>query len=105
MDILLRDNSNNEVYWVRNYRIEVTEGSDSTGDYTDIVISGQFYNPDHGYITISTQTPIRVYDTDGGITKARLTFVSSTTYQVVADTDGDGDFDDYDSGVLLWANL
>ena len=110
-----RDNSTNKVYWVQNYTIELTE---ETG-YVDIDVSGRFYHPDHGYITITTSPPLRINDGDeypfqgvivvegkdgtaGGPTRARLTVIDNSEYQVEADTDGDGFYDDYDSGVLNW---
>ena len=115
MTMLLRDNSANKVYWVQSYTIELTE---ETG-YVDIDVSGRFYHPDYGYVTISTPTPLRINDGDdypfqgilvvegedgtaGGPTRARLTVIDNSEYQVEADTDGDGFYDDYDSGVLNW---
>lgn len=113
LDVFVRYNTDgNPVYWVRDYTLIVTEGS----GFVDLQISGIFYNPVEGYVTVSTDTPISVNDGDdypssgvlvitgGGDTKAKLTFVSSTTYRVEADTDGDGTYD-YNSGDLLWADL
>lgn len=114
MTMLLRDNSTSKVYWVQDYTIEATEGV----GYVDIDVSGRYYDPDYGYVTFTTPTPFRIYDDDdypsegvlvvtgntgiaGGSTMARLTALSSTTYQVEADTNGDG-FYDWDSGVLNW---
>lgn len=104
--MLLRDNSTNKVYWVQNYTIEVTEGM----NYVEIEVLGTFYHPDYGYITISTPTPLRIYDADEypsqgvivvegkdgvalGPTRARLTVIDNTAYQVDADTNGDGTYD------------
>ena len=67
---------------------------------------------------ISNPTPFRIYSSDekpsqgvlvvdgktgiaGGSSKARLTVVSSTTYTVEADTDGDGAYD-WNSGIKSW---
>ena len=114
MTMLLQDNSTGKVYWVQNYTMTVTEGA----NYVDIELSGRYYDPDYGYINITTTTPFRIYDVDdypsdgvlvvtgntgigGGSTMARLTALSSTTYQVEADTNGDGSYD-WDSGVLYW---
>lgn len=113
MTIWIKDSRINRVYWVKDYRLELTEGV----GYVDIDISGRFYHPDHGYVTLSTEEMLRLYDGDeypssgvlvvtgGGNTRARLEYISSTTYQVLADTDGDGLYDDYDSGVSNWADL
>jgi len=35
-------------------------------------------------------------------TKALLTFLNSTEFRVEADTDGDGLYNDYNSGSLWW---
>ena len=116
MTILIKDSSINRVYWVKDYRLAITEGV----GYADIDISGRFYHPEHGYVTLSTEQVLRLYDLDdypssgillitgktgaeGGKTKARITFHSSSTYQVEADTNGDGLYDDY--GVSNWADL
>ena len=54
-----------------------------------------------------TITPVghRVEGTQGGNTKARLNFLSATEFLVEADTDGDGLYDDYSSGTLLWSDI
>jgi hypothetical protein len=113
--MLLQDNSTSKVYWVQDYTIEATEGA----GYVDIEVSGRYYDPDHGYVTFTTPTPFRIYDaydypsqgvlvitgntgSEGGPTRARLEALSPTTYRVQADTDGDGFYDDYDSGILYW---
>ncbi|NIO04022.1 MAG: hypothetical protein GTN74_05245 [Proteobacteria bacterium] len=117
MDMLLSDNSTGKVYWIANYNISVTEGL----DYTDVEISGRYYDPDYGYINIYTEEPLRFYLYDawpsqgalvaegeigieGSPTKARLTALSSTTYQVEVDINGDGAYD-WSSGILTWSNL
>ena len=109
-DIFLRNNTTLEVFWVYNYSITAVEGQ----GYEDISFSGRFYHPTYGYVDISTTTPIRMYDGDiwpsqgvivvsgTGGTGARLIAAISFTYMVEADTDGDGNFDDYDSGWLSW---
>ena len=117
MTILIKDSSINRVYWVKDYRLAITEGV----GYVDIEISGRFYHPDHGYVTLSTEQMLRLYDlddypssgellitgktgSDGAKTKARITFHSSSTYQVEADTNGDGSYD-FDTGVSNWSDL
>lgn len=113
MDMLLQDGASEEVYWADDYLINVWDDS----GYTDYSITGRSYHPDYGYVDVTTPTPFRIYDTDDyptqgvleiqgqGNTMARLTALTNTTYQVIADTNGDGDFidpDDYDSGTLNW---
>jgi hypothetical protein len=112
MSVLVRDESTGKVYWVKDYTMTVTEGA----TYVDVELSGTYYDPDYGYVILTTPTPLRIYEDHywpsqgvlvvegeigamGGNTKARLTFLSSITYQVEADTNGDGEYD-WDSGVL-----
>ncbi len=83
--------------------------------------SGRYYDPDEGYVVVSTDTPFVIYDDDdgplqgllvitgdtgseGGRTKAWIEALSSTTFQVKADTDGDG-FYDWESGDLDWSDF
>ena len=78
--------------------------------------SGRYYDLDEGYVVVSTDSPFRVYDGDDwpsegvlvvtgdGSTKARLTVLTSTTFRVEADTDGDGSYD-FDSGDLNWSDF
>jgi hypothetical protein len=113
MDLLLKDNSTEKVYWVK-YSMTLVEGP----NYVEFEMSGTYYDPDYGYVVLSTEVPFVVHDGEdwpsecvlvvtgdtgvaGGSTKARLSALSSTTYQVVADTNGDGQYD-WDSGILFW---
>lgn len=113
MDLLLKDNSTGKVYWVK-YSMTLVEGP----NYVEFEMSGTYYDPDYGYVVLSTEVPFVVYDGEdwpsegvlvvtgdtgiaGGSTEARLTVLSSTTYQLEADTDGDGQYD-WDSGILFW---
>jgi len=83
--------------------------------------SGRYYDPDEGYVVVSTEEAFVIYDGDdwplqgvlvitgdtgseGGRTKARLTVLTSTTFRVEADTDVDGSYD-WDSGVLDWSDF
>lgn len=117
MTMLLKDNNTAKVYKLENYTMTLT-GSVSHVDFDG---SGTYFDPDYGYVTISTDAPFRIYDSDvwpsegilvatgntgiaGGSTMARLTALSSTTYQVDADTTGDGAYD-WNSGILNWSDL
>jgi hypothetical protein len=114
IDILLRDNTNRKVYWVNNYIIALWVGS----NYVDFQVSGKYYHPDYGYVSISTSTTFRIYfgatwpsqgilildgktGIAGGSTRAQLTVLSSTTYQVEADANGDSIYE-WNSGPLNW---
>lgn len=105
-DTYLKDNATNTVFWAHNYVMYITEGVDGIGSYLDVEItSGKYYEPDYGYVTISTQTPFRVYDLDlwpssgvmvvtgTGNTKVRLTAISNTQCQIDADLDGDDTYE------------
>jgi hypothetical protein len=110
IDIRVRDNSTGKVYWANDYSITLVEES----GYVEFEISGRYYDPDYGYVDFHTETPFHIDDGDEwpsagvlivegeGGTEARLTALSSTTYIVDVDTDGDGTYD-WDSGVLNWS--
>lgn len=114
MEMRLRDNSTGKVYWVNNFVMTVSVAS----DYVQFGLSGRFYDPDYGYVEISTPTLFRIDSGQdwpsqgvmiftgktgiaGGSTKARLTVNSATTFVVDADTNGD-DIYDWTSGNLNW---
>jgi hypothetical protein len=113
-DMKVRQSSNGPVCWLNNYSVQVTG--------TQMEISGRYYNPEHGYVTITTIEPLTIASYEqfpssgeieftgatgpgGNPTKARLIAISSTQCQVIADTDGDGELDDYDSDVIFWTEL
>ena len=110
VDLRLRDNNTQEVIWARNYSLTVVDDP----AFEEITFSGTFYHPVHGYVTVSTTTPFRINFGDtwpsqgvlevtgSGGSKAILTADATFQYRVQADTDGDGFFDDYDSGWLDW---
>jgi len=92
MDLLLKDNSTGKVYWVK-YSMTLVEGP----NYVEFEMSGTYYDPDSGYVVLSTDIPFVVYDGEdwpsegvlvvtgdtgvaGGKTKARLTALSSICY-------------------------
>lgn len=107
MTLLLRDNSDNKVYRMTDYIIHMSAES----DYIEIGVTGKFYHPDYGFVDVSTTSPFRIYSGDGydpsegvlvlegstglagGSTLARLTALSASTYEIAADTDGDGSYD------------
>lgn len=116
LDAKMKDNNTGEVYWYENFVLTYTEAT----TYDQFSISGRFFEPNHGYVNLNTTTAF-ITNTDedypsqgvlvttgaagseGGSTKAMLTALSSSTYNVQADTNGDGTYD-YDSGVLNWAD-
>ncbi len=98
MDIRLRNDADQKVYWLRDLTMTVTE----SGNHEDITMSGRYYDPDAGYVLISTPEPLRTsffddwpesgfLQADGrDNTWARLTAENADTYRITADTDGDG---------------
>ncbi len=116
MSMLIQDGTG-KVYQVQGYTLAMTEGISDTS----LTVSGTFFHPDHGSVTVSTEQEFVVNNTDdypssgillvtgdtgiaGGATKARLVTVDSTSYYVEADTNGDGTYD-YNSGNLPWSEV
>jgi len=103
-----------ESYWLKDLIIQLTLGL----DYIEIINSkGRYYDPEYGYVVIVIEEEIRISDSDlwpssgsmllmGALgTKVRLTFLSANEYLVEADTDGDGAYDDYNSGTQKWVDF
>ena len=113
MSFVFKDNNSNQTYKYENFVYEYTEGA----GFVDMTLSGRFYHHDYGYVTLSTGSPLRIYGNDlwpssGSViatgdlgTKARLRINDSSSFIVEADTDGDGSYDDYSSGAILWSSL
>lgn len=112
-DFLLKDTASSKVYWASNFVMNVTIAT----SYVDVNLSsGAYYDPDYGYVTITTPTPFRVYDVDAwpssgvivvtgtGNTKARLTTIDNTQCQIDADLDGDGTYE-WGPNTYNWADL
>jgi hypothetical protein len=126
MNVLMRDKNTGKVYRFDNLIIDATDGMDVEGDFTQVSLTGRYFDPDYGYVDITTPTLIKIYwiyewptsgvveifganGIFGGSTKARLTAIDNTLCRVEADVDGDGAYtgapNDYDSGFLSWINL
>jgi hypothetical protein len=80
-----------------------------------ISLSGRYYDPDFGYVDVSTTIPfILDYDAEwpisgellcsGAGSAAILTVIDATSYIVDADRNGDGVYE-YNVGPFLWADL
>jgi hypothetical protein len=109
----VRDNATGKTYKIENYVVTETEGF----DWTETTLSsGSYFHPDYGYVTLSTIVPFRLYWSDFGpvtgqlqITGANgshalLTSISTTLYEVTADTDGNGTYE-WSSGPLKWSDV
>jgi hypothetical protein len=111
LEMKMKDNSG-EVFWVNNYVLNISEDV----DYFDIEATGRFYNPTYGYVDLSTITPLRTNNNNewpssgelqivgGEDTKARLIAIDENTCRIIADTNGDANYD-YDSGQMNWNDL
>jgi hypothetical protein len=98
---------------IKNYVITI---DDSNAGYVETEMSGTFYFPDYGYVTLSTPETLMIFDGDewpySGIlvvegkdnTKAKITAINELTCTVEADVDGDDDYE-WDSGVMDWEDL
>jgi hypothetical protein len=115
---VLKDASTGKTFWLKDFAIKALRGN----GFVDIELNGRYYDHDYGYVDVITEEPFRVYDNEdwpatgilamqgaegeqGGNTMARLVVLEEGSYQIEADTDGDGSFDDYNSGPLYWADI
>jgi hypothetical protein len=95
MSVVLTDNASGRTYWVKEFTLVQTG--------TSLTVTGTYYDPIHGYVIISTVTPLTVstFDstpTSGQLlfsgsngTKARLTFASASS-TVEVDAAGNGTY-------------
>ena len=119
MSFVFQDNNLLDSYWLKDLILEFADVLNSFEIYS---ASGRFYDPEFGYVDLSIENFIQINDGDrwpasgtmiligeqgpqGGNTKARLTFLNANEFVVEADTDGDGLYDDYTSGTLLWSEI
>lgn len=114
----LKDNITGRIYRMTNMVLEASEGL----GFFDVVFSGKYEDSDYGSVVVSTEEALRFFDSDdwpssgiliatgdtgieGGATKARMFVLNDTAFQVDADTDGDGLYDDYSSGAVSWDEI
>jgi hypothetical protein len=114
LNIVITDNSTGKTYWMQDYRIEVEYDRDT--QY--VSVSGLFYDYDYGYVVLSTELPLLYYYNDnfpssgiikatgaqgsaGGNTWALLSALSSSTYYMLVDTDGNR-YADWKTDTLYW---
>jgi len=95
MSIVLSDNSSSHTYWMKDFTFTLTGNS--------LTITGTYYDHVHGYVVVSTITPLTALSIDAeptsgqllfsgsNGTKARLTFTSGSP-TVEADTSGNGTY-------------
>jgi len=110
ISFIIKDVNLAKTYKVDNLVYQYTYGS----GYFSYTLTGRYYDHDYGYVEMTTDTAFKVYTSnilpsegililtgDNG-TVAKLIVINETSFYVVADTDGDSNFDDFDSGYLYW---
>ncbi|MFH1155192.1 MAG: hypothetical protein V1793_15380 [Pseudomonadota bacterium] len=110
MDLSLTDDTTGKTYVLDQFTVSLSGLVSSVLTFT---LSGAFTDPDNGTFSIQTTTPFKMNKTDflpyQGVlliiaadnSKAELTVLSTTSYEVRADTNGDGTYD-FDTGVRSW---
>ena len=106
LNLLLRDDNANKTYQFENYVITVTEDSPTIG-FDTVVVTGNVYHPDYGFVVVTTPTPVEFYSgaldsppltgvvlltgANGtvGPTTATFTFIDATSFTAAVDEDGD----------------
>jgi len=116
LNMVMLDNSTDKTYRAENFVMTVTDNLTSVS----MTIVGRLYDPDYGYVDITTPTPLVISSGDtypssgvllatgsngssGGPAKVKLTVLSNTSYQIEIDEDGDGTYEYLDTG--NWADL
>ena len=110
MDVVMSDDATGLSIWLNDFEVLTVLGD----GYVDITLSGRFYESEHGFVTISTISPLRVVDfdlwpssgeyiLDGDDSSAHVDVLSNTTFQLSVDEDGDGNYDYTES--LLWESF
>lgn len=99
LDYVLRDNLNLKTYWVDNYVAQITYGPVND----EVLLTGRYYDPDLGYVDISTLSPLLISLNpmpNGGIllfsgqaSQARLSFTPGQTNLLEIDGNNDGLFE------------
>lgn len=55
MDVVLQDGVSGKIYWIHDYMVTLRWAY----NYYDVELSGQYFDPDEGYVDIRTEQPIR----------------------------------------------
>lgn len=114
INLVSKDNNTQKVYKLENYVAVV----DDLVDEVSAVVSGKYYDPDYGYVDISTESTFYRLETEnhpyagslvvtgevgasGGNAKARITVNDSTSYWIDVDADGDGTYE-WHSDTIYW---
>jgi len=119
LNLMLRLDNENVTFKFEDYVSTVIVNSPT--DYDTVVVAGNVYHPDFGFVVVTTPTPVQFYtdSLDGpplsgvvlltgangtaGLTTATYTFIDFNFFEIAVDTDGDGSADitwscDWDPG-------
>jgi hypothetical protein len=110
LNCVLRDDTTKVAYKIQNFNIALTNGA----GHVDADISGRYYDPEQGYVDITTPTPLRInagdywpssgaFHATGDNDAAAFTALSNTTYQLDIDSNDDGTPDVTTTGA--WSEL
>ncbi len=114
-----QDPGSGKVYWIENYNLTFEEGTEGNENFVRIrILSGKFYHPDHGYVTLSTleADPFVMYEGDEfpisgtlivtGANNAKARIVAEDAVSCSVDGDFDG-FEGYEweSGIMYWDEI
>jgi hypothetical protein len=120
---LIRDDTTGKIYWIKDYTLLVVAHPDLNPDlsYITVDVSGTFYNPDHGFVRLTTDSLLEIAEADehprvgaiiieginsaGDLVKVKLTALDSDYCKIEADLDNDGDYDDFIVPSIGWDDL
>ncbi len=112
VNMQMKDNVTNKTFLAEN----VITQSTFLDDAVEIQTSGRFYDSDYGYVDVTTPTPLlfafpaewpssgEIIATGANNSKVKLTAISSTTYNIEVDSDGDDLYETQQLG-LLWDDM
>jgi len=103
LDMVVREEATGKTFWLHDYQFDFD--LDPVTDSGTVDLTGRYFDPDQGWIDITTPTSLSVegdvFEPTSGVllmtgdkgTKVRLTFFSDGTYLLEGDFDGDGNFE------------
>jgi hypothetical protein len=108
VDIVEKDNNTDKTYWMNDFTIDVTFTLLTLT--TTLDIQGRYYDYDNGYVDVNTSRTISIFGNprsgeltiEGSHNSSSILICASAYYTVQADTDGDGQYDDYVSAHITW---
>jgi hypothetical protein len=99
LNMVLRDDATGKTHKIENYQIDI----DDFGTYVSETLTGRFYNPDYGFVELTTLNPLQVYnDSDwpssgalhyAGANGSSLTLTFNPLGATGTGTDGSGNID------------